>query len=149
MPRKISPKELYHQRKNSGVCVSCGKQKPVPDRVRCEQCLDKDRQENRLKREMLKSLGICARCGKVSVFKGETLCPECRAKHMNAVEQYRRNHPEKYKAMHDVANKKRTDYLRANGICITCGKRKVYDGCVQCSICLIKNQKNTRFDEWR
>lgn len=35
--KRVSNYNLYHQRKDSGICVDCGKRKPVKG-VRCEGC---------------------------------------------------------------------------------------------------------------
>ena len=73
-------KTTYDRRKEQGICVICGKEKPKEGYICCEQCKEKRKIYQRETREYYRNLGICSRCGKNKLFGEENECPECMAK---------------------------------------------------------------------
>lgn len=119
-------KELYHWRKENGICVKCGNKKAV-NGVACLDCKEEDAlRQQRLyaemseeekaqlrakKRESLRRLrkkrkesGLCYACGK-PVYKNYSRCYECYLK------------TKKYK-------RERKGYME-QGLCRICGKEVV------------------------
>lgn len=82
---KECSKRLYHERKEWGVCATCGKPRRNGETtVMCVHCLEKRakmRQENREKineyararRQRFKAQGLCIDCGKPAI-QGQTRC---------------------------------------------------------------------------
>lgn len=97
-------KLLYHARKESGLCVKCGKQDPRTEsgRILCLTCLDKEdkykaryakfkkgKQALKKSRQTYynkrKALGLCTDCGKPLEAKrtGKIYCRACAEKRSN------------------------------------------------------------------
>lgn len=83
--RKQYRKAIYHQRKEAGICVVCGKRPPEQGRVSCSRCLQKDRKKHEKSREkgghtprcLLDGVDLCSRCGKDKPVEGYKLCERC------------------------------------------------------------------------
>lgn len=106
-------REMYEYCKLNGICVTCKKKPASPGRVRCEECIKRDRECHKRKRESCKASGICIHCMKRQVSPGRTECEEC-------IERDRRRH----------------DDCRENGICIRCKKRPALPGRAECEECI-------------
>ena len=80
---KDQKKQLYKERKEQGICVTCGKHEAQTGKVRCGKCLAKDRRmhikkaraEGVLPHSMLGNGEYCYTCGKPA--NGAKLCPKC------------------------------------------------------------------------
>ena len=71
-------KKSYHQRKQQGICVHCGKRKAAKDRVRCIYCLakvKKARMKGYRKKHPFKGEYICCFCSN-KVVEGYKVCAE-------------------------------------------------------------------------
>jgi predicted amidophosphoribosyltransferase len=81
-------KKQYLERIEKGICVRCGKRKPVAGYRTCGVCREKDRQAKRLRYKPKNpnrwKEGFCYRCGKPIEDKKYKLCSAC-------VEQNRQN----------------------------------------------------------
>lgn len=68
-------RQLRVERKEWGLCTTCGKRKPLENHVRCEACV-RERKErlNRLRSER-RAAGLCRDCGK-PVFAEYSRCYE-------------------------------------------------------------------------
>lgn len=87
-------RDVYLQRKEQGLCAYCGKRPALPNRVRCNDCLQKNRDGARkswqsrydtMSRDMMGYLGICMTCGKRPQKAGYKLCAECHAKSVESL----------------------------------------------------------------
>lgn len=130
--RNIWRRRQYHIAKQKGICVIC--HKPLDrDGAVCESCLQKNREEQRKRRQLLISVGICPVCGKNDIFKGEVSCPECKAK---AYIFNRKNAEKNKQRMRDLTNER-----KAKGLCIRCGKNPSDENHVTCAECREKMRK--------
>ncbi len=130
-------KERREWLKSNGVCISCGQESAIPNRVRCDKCIDKQKEYRKKYKEKhdttgynaeyskerrihLKSIGICVSCAKRKIYKN-SMCVECRAKAVaRSAENYNRTG-----AREDWENKNR---------CRVCGENVVigYKVCQRC-----------------
>lgn len=94
---KTMVRAIQERRKAAGICIDCKKAKASPGRVRCADCLAKERIHSkkwrmnksideyeekilaprRARRQRLKEAGICVICGKVDAEDGMTRCKAC------------------------------------------------------------------------
>ena len=76
------------ERREKGMCLSCGKRRPAPDRTRCEPCALKrreaDRERFRRRTADRVARGLCPRCGKAEPVPGLALCETCNGKRNHA-----------------------------------------------------------------
>jgi hypothetical protein len=56
-------------------------------------------------------------------------------------EKFIRENPEKVRATHKLANRKRNKRLKEQGLCVICGKRPAVEGKCRCKMCLEKKRK--------
>ncbi len=88
---QVNGRERYRQRRESGLCVTCGKRPAAEGKIRCGICLAKNRaqQERRRRaqdavpRYMFGNGELCWICGKPS--DGEKLCPVCYEKSVRSM----------------------------------------------------------------
>lgn len=82
-------KARYQERKDAGLCVECGDRPPATGKVRCNDCLRRNRNNARrswqsryrtMPKEMWGYLGLCTTCGKHPQEDGRKVCKECLAK---------------------------------------------------------------------
>ena len=98
----------------------------------------KDRQAKARKEliTMYKDHGICPRC-KRWAEPGRVYCKPC----INLIMARRRkNDPDNEKGK--TYNRERRERLKAAGMCVCCGKRKVVEGQVLCPVCKAKNRES-------
>lgn len=134
----MTPQGKYYERcKANNLCPDCGKPKDRKG-YRCSKCLKKHNQYNRESREFFKKQGLCASCGKVRVYGDEVHCPECRAKRANSANKCRSRHSDERRIKARAYNKKRRERLKAEGKCISCGKRVCLPTSPYCAICFQK-----------
>lgn len=75
----VKKNKTHERRKESGLCVQCGK--PLDrDGVYCKTCCEKNNEESRLTRAYYIKRGVCPMCRKNYIFGDEKRCPECSAK---------------------------------------------------------------------
>lgn len=88
---KVRNKERYKQRRETGLCVRCGKRPAAEGRIRCGICLAKDRARHEKRRReqgvmpryLFGNGEFCVTCGKPS--DGEKLCPVCYEKSVRSI----------------------------------------------------------------
>jgi predicted nucleic acid-binding Zn ribbon protein len=131
-------KELYHYRREHGLCTLCGR-KVDEDRAMCRECREEKngyrRRYAKKKRFERREQGLCTVCGKPLEEENVRVCKECRterskqrAKNSESLNAYRRNKTKEYKE---------------RGLCVYCGTRKAREGKVACEECAEKmNAKN-------
>lgn len=80
----------------------------------------------------------CKRCGTKDAYTlvGRSLCYECAEKNR----EYSKKHYEKY----GNGMKQRFEKLKAEGICVDCGRKKAEPNRTRCSRCLAKNNKSAK-----
>lgn len=86
--RKQKSRDLYAQRKESGICTKCGKRKPETGKAKCTACLAKNakvhmkkaRKDGVMPRFLFGDGYHCQTCG--STISGGKLCDRC---YQNAV----------------------------------------------------------------
>lgn len=133
--------------KSRGRCVNCGGIRPAePGRVKCFECLEKDRirhmetrhaetldeREKRLaglhkcymsRVETRKANGLCTRCGRKLPYSTYFTCPECRLKN--------RKQKEKYKPEDSLPRSMWIEF----GKCYLCGNAPLKTGMKICAKC--------------
>lgn len=137
-PKRMST-ETYARRKLQGICVKCGKNEAIANRVLCVSCAEKQRKYAKENRDFYKKHKICPRCGKNKLFGSENTCPECLAKNMIDCKKWQSKQggsSEYYKK--DIAK------LKEKGLCRSCRRRSVEQGHTYCPICLEKKREKSR-----
>ena len=94
-----------------------------------------------------KEAGLCARCGKEPVRKGHVMCAQCEADiaewHYAKKAQLTPEEREAYLARERARNQARRDRLKAQGMCIDCGKCPTEGGKLRCKTCAAKRSRET------
>ena len=94
-----------------------------------------------------KEAGLCARCGKAPVRKGHVMCVQCEADiaewHYAKKAQLTPEEREAYLARERARNRVRRDRLKAQGLCIDCGKCPTEGGKLRCKACAAKHSRET------
>ena len=92
-----------------------------------------------------KEAGICVRCGKAQARKGGVVCAQCEADiaewHYAKKAQLTPEEREAYLARERNRSRARRDRLKAQGLCIDCGKRPADGGKIRCNICSSKRSQ--------
>lgn len=70
------------------LCIVC-KADVVPDKTRCQNCIEKVRIVDKKYRDKAKTNGICYRCCSRKVENGFSKCPVCSAKEKERKKRYR------------------------------------------------------------
>lgn len=105
--------EDYVWHKEHGICPACRHAKASPGRVLCDECLEKQRETDRIRRknkdrtqvnsyqkerrERLKASGMCFRCGKRKAECGKTMCSECAIKYRRWDREWHSKHSRHFK----------------------------------------------------
>ena len=93
---RVSIKNLYHTRKEAGLCVKCGK--PAQEgKTRCGRCLAKDRQraaekrlqQGKIPKDVAMGMGLCCYCLKHPVMPEKKVCEACYPRALQAAEKAR------------------------------------------------------------
>lgn len=126
----------YWERVSQGVCVECGRNKPIPGRRKCKSCSDKRQKYIAESRAFYISIKICPICHRNTLFGDETRCLECTVARENKVESRK---PIDKIAMRTY-QKAHYENCKKDRICPTCGGKTCY-GYVRCPRCREKNRK--------
>ena len=108
-------------RRETNVCIRCGKHPPVDSGSSCEPCLEARRVVDRETYAARRAAGLCGRCG-TPTFEGAPLCGPCTVFEV-------RHQPKKY-----AADRARYAKRRARWICTHCGRRPSF-GASRCEPC--------------
>ena len=91
---------------------------------------------------------ICVRCHQREAVKGQVACLDCRDKDREYDRKCKAESLAKETAEHKANRlrkmKERRERLKAQGLCIWCGKRKALSGKQQCLECYIKRKRANR-----
>lgn len=137
-------KDLYEFYKRNKICVNCGQEKAVSNRVRCFECLEKGRErararvlaetseqreirlakmkeyrKNRI--EKLKEQGLCINCRKPQCSLSTVYCIDC------AIKNQRRNNKRKT----GIDRNERKNYR----MCYICGEHLIHKQNALCDKC--------------
>jgi HNH endonuclease len=118
--------DTFHQRrKESGLCVGCGKVPPQAGRVRCQDCLDSAKDAQIKIREKRVKNGLCPQCGKYPPEQGKVLCIQC-----------------------SEFAKKRKERRKKQGLCVRCGNPTI-KGKTTCESCSdrVNKSRNVKYAE--
>lgn len=115
-------RKRYHWYKDHHICVKCGQAEAVPNRTKCDVCLEKDRNLHREnwnnvrdvrniyaknRRARNKNKGMCAKCGAKPLWGNSTsMCYDCMIVQRNATRRWRKPRELKW---------------REAGLCVRCG----------------------------
>lgn len=70
--------KTYQNRKNSGLCVSCGKENSLLNRLRCLACSEQASQRSKIYKANLRNNSLCSNCRKPHSYN-KTRCADCSA----------------------------------------------------------------------
>lgn len=105
--QKEAKRKQYYSRKESGICVKCGKRKAVIGKTRCLDCMIKARKyaDSHRGKKMYKEKGLCLRCGS-PVKPGYMYCEKCYNKQVEyGMKGFAAVNKEQAKRNHDQAMK--------------------------------------------
>ena len=97
------------ERRDAGLCTSCGRHLPAGGRSVCEPCREARRALDRRRYDARRAAGVCVRCARPT-FAGSSRCGRC------SVLERERTSPERRSA----AEKKRYARRKARGVCVDC-----------------------------
>lgn len=137
---------VYYKRKELGVCVRCGKEKERKDIVMCNACHEKVSREVEERKKKYLELGLCPKCGTEYLVGDEKMCFNCREKRNKKNLERRNNNLERYRKSSNEATKRMHERRKAAGLCIKCGKIKVYGDSSHCEKCKAINREYYRKD---
>ena len=120
------------ERRDAGLCTSCGRRRPEDDRSTCEPCRQARRAIDRRRYGARKAAGRCVRCSQPTV-RGLSRCGRCLALEKERVS------PERESAV----SRKRYAARRAKGICVDC--KAPAGGAARCRRCAYRS--NSRAPE--
>ena len=120
------------ERRDAGLCTSCGRRPPAEGRSVCEPCRKVRRALDRRRYDARRAAGLCVRCARPT-FAGSSRCGRCLALEKERVS------PERESAV----SKKRYARRRAQGICVDC--KAPAGGAARCPRCAYRS--NSRAPE--
>jgi len=123
-------KEKHDYRKANGLCVKCGKPKDDSDRLQCESCRKEQSEYLKMRRKYFLNNKICPICRTTRLADGEKVCTDCSQKLKDRRESYGYG-----KGDMRAYNRARRERLKAQGLCVTCGREKADGGTVTCRKC--------------
>ena len=92
--------------------------------------------------EWYKAHGICVGCRMAYAEPGRVYCAKCARKRRVSAEKH-----DPGNVIHRQFNKDRRDRLKAEGLCIDCGKKPAADGKLRCRTCGAKQNESNK--AWR
>lgn len=145
-------KSRYARLRESGLCTSCGKHNPTPEKTLCPACRETKNAHRRENNKYMKSIGICCSCHSRPAEPNKVLCAECtesnRKYHLlyHATDEYKQKSKERKQS---IKNER-----LSNNLCPKCGKHKAVEGGI-CNYCRgylkrYRDKKRTDIDrsEW-
>lgn len=97
------------ERRDAGLCTSCGHRPPADGRTVCEPCREARRALDRRRYDARRAAGLCVRCARPT-FAGSSRCGRC------SVLEKERTSPERRRA----ADRRRYARRKARGLCVDC-----------------------------
>ena len=133
-------KDLYKERKESGLCVKCGKENDTSG-VLCSRCKDCGNKSQRMGYSYYIGIGICPRCKKEKLYGDERVCLTCSADRYGR--QLNRDR-DRANEVHRKSARKIYAESSAKGICTRCNKRKAVEGQKRCKMCIERRNEYRR-----
>ena len=141
----------------NGLCTRCHKEYATPGKKMCEvcavidnsyprkkkseECLERDKINDKLRQQERIKNGMCAKCGKHAISKGSTrLCLDCLIKDRNS-------HKRRHRAKTQILRWERP----AHGLCYRCGEPYEPNGfklCDDCRKSISEVSKKTDHTQW-
>lgn len=90
-------RQRYLSRKRGGICVYCGKMKPIRGLQYCKVCQDKHREQYRGYKKRLLSGGLCIGCKQPNGRDG-FLCAKCSQEGTERLRKWKTANPDKVKS---------------------------------------------------
>ena len=118
------------QRRDAGLCTSCGRHLPADGRSICEPCREARRALDRRRYDARRAAGLCVRCARPT-FAGSSRCGRC------SVLERERTSPERRSA----ADKKRYARRKAQRVCVDCSTPTA--GTARCPSCARRSNVRT------
>jgi len=129
---RIAGKKRRRLRRESGLCLACGRRPPVEGLTRCEPCRESRRLADRATYASRKSAGACTRCGDPAT-DGAWQCVRCAALEIESGRLERRN----------AASRRRYWKRRAAGRCTDCNAPS--HGASRCDPCARRSYERSQF----
>ena len=159
--RRARDLERWHRRAAErtalGLCVTCGKRPPEPERSQCGPCAEKrraaDRERHRKRAAARIADGKCPRCGVREPATGRSICEVCAEKRNRAgrardarlrAEGIPRRDPDRANAYERERSRRERAARVAAGICTACGAAPAAPDRVRCEPCLEKRRAADR-----
>lgn len=152
---RVRLKERYNKRKSLGLCVDCGK--PADNGCRCAECAKKASEYVSDVHKMRKEVGLCIYCDSPLDENSKQFCTYHKMeKRFQSQSDYGKikesDEYSEYRKKQTEYQKIRTENRKEQGMCVRCGKRKVYSErstrmCLQCLFKANKEQRNYRFNK--
>ena len=159
--RRARDRERYHrqtaERRDKGLCLTCGHRPPVPGRTRCEPCAAKKRPGDRARyhRQATERVahGLCPKCGHRPPAPERSQCAPCLEKDAAAgrardarlrAAGIPRRDPEKTREYERERTRRVAGARRAEWICTSCGSAPAAPGRVTCEPCLEQRRADDR-----
>ena len=76
------------ERRETGLCIRCGKRPPAGGRITCAPCRDRRQARERRQYAERRAAGLCARCG-TPVHDGPSRCAPCAERSYHRSEHFR------------------------------------------------------------
>ena len=119
---RAKSRRLQKERKESGLCIRCGKRPPVGGGTTCAPCRGKRQAAERRQYAERRAAGLCTRCGG-PVHDGQSRCAPCAAIEEATKCPERKN----------VRSRRLYRERRAAGLCTACGAPS--QGAARCAPC--------------
>ena len=129
---RASDRRRRKDRRDAGLCTSCGRRRPEDNRSVCKPCREARRALDRRRYAARKAAGRCVRCTQPTVG-GLSRCGRCLALEKERVSTERES----------AVNKKRYFGRRAKGLCVDC--KAPVRGTARCPRCAYRS--NSRAPE--
>ena len=159
--RRANERARWHrraeERREKGMCLTCGRRPTAPDRTRCDPCACKrreaDRERHRRRTEVRIAEGLCPRCGKTEPEPGLKLCASCNGKRNHGgrardarlrAEGTPRRDPAKAREYERERSRRLYAERVAVGTCTKCGKAPARPDRTTCEPCAEKHRERDR-----
>ena len=109
-----------HRRRAAGLCIRCGRGRPVDGASSCGNCLEARRSADRQTYAARRATGLCTRCA-ITTFEGASLCGPC-----TVIEA-------RYREAKNESNRRRYAERRAAWVCTRCSRPSF--GASRCEPC--------------
>ena len=114
-------RQRQRARRAAGLCIRCGRSRPVDGGSSCDNCLEARRTADRQTYAERRAAGLCTRCGTLA-FEGALLCGPC-----SLIEAG-------YQPNKNETNRAQYAERRARWICTRCGRKPTF-GASRCEDC--------------